>query len=256
MQGKTRKVGISIGLVSCFVALGLGVLAWTVPLAQSQEDALKAEVPRRQKINRISETVALQVLSALVMNRRAKVSLRNVSTKNVNGIQLAINGGIFQIEFLDADGPENQKIAPGAIYEEVFPFDGVEPVEVAILAVTFDDKSSDGRASLANQIFETRKGVKKQLVRFKPLLADALKSFDAESFTVFDRLERAANELPDGDSEDSGAMRMGQIQAKHRIIQELNFVKEKHLNHRGLTTIRQSLSEIETKHARRIVVLE
>ena len=234
MQRQHRKLGIILGATSCVVVLGLGVLAWTVPSAQSQKDALKAEESRRPKINRRSKTEALEVVSASAVNRFAKVSLKNVSNKNVNGVQLAINGGILQIEFLDADAPENQKIAPGAIYEEVFPFDGKEPVEVAILAVTFDDKSSDGRASLANQIFETRKGVKKQLVRFKPLLADALKSFDADSFTVFDRLERAANELPEGDSEDSGAMRMGQIQAKHRIIQEINFVKEKHLNHRGL----------------------
>lgn len=256
MQGKIRKVGISIGVTSCVVVLGLGVLAWTVPLAQSQKDALKAEEPRRPKINRTSKTEALQVLSVSAINRFAKVSLKNVSTKNINGIQLAINGGILQIEFLDATAPERQKIAPGAIYEEMLPFDGEEPVEVAILAVTFDDKTSDGRASLANKIFETRKGVKKQLLRFKPLLADALKSFDADSLIIFDRLTKAANELPEGDSEDSGGMKMGQIQAKHTIIQEINYLKEKHVNHPGRTTIRQSLSDIETKHARRIHNLE
>ena len=255
MQRQYRNLAISIAVTSFVAVLGLGIFAWTVPSAQSQEDALKVVEPRA-KINRTSKTEALQVISASVINRFAKVSLKNVSNKNVNGIQLAINGGILQIEFLDADGPENQKIAPGAIYEEMFPFDGHEPVEVAILAVTFDDKTSDGRASLAKEIFETRKGVKKQLVRFKPLLADALKSFDADLLIVFDRLKKAANELPEGDSEDSGAMKMGQIQAKHHIIQEINFVKEKQLSNPGLSTIRQSLSEIETRHARRIHILE
>lgn len=256
MQGQYRKLGISIGVTSCVAVLGLGILAWTVPLAQSQKDALKAEEPRRPKINRTSKTEALQVVSASAINRFAKVSLKNVSNKNINGIQLAINGGIYQIEFLDATAPESQKIAPGATYEEMFRFDGEEPVEVAILAVTFDDKTSDGRASLANEIFETRKGVKKQLLRFKPFLADALKSFDADSSIIFDRLTKAANELTEGDSEDSGGMKMGQIQAKHRIIQEINQVKEKQLSRPGLMTIRESLSEIETRHARRIHILE
>lgn len=256
MQREYRKLGISLGVTSCAVVLGLGLLAWTVPLAQSQKDALKAEEPQRPKINRTSKTEALQVVSASAINRFARVSLKNVSNKNVNGIQLAINGGILQIEFLDADGAENQQIAPGAIYEEMFPFDGNEPVEVAILAVTFDDKTSDGKASLANEIFETRRGVKQQLVRFKPLLATAIRSFDADSLIIFDRLLKAANELPEGDSDDSGAMKMGQIQAKHRIVQEINYVKEKQRSHPGLTTIRQSLSEIETRHARRIHILE
>jgi len=256
-----HRIGIGISVMVCVVISGLGILASTAPLIQSPKEPQKPhELPlaeSRQKINRTSKTDALEVVNTSAMNGFVKVALKNVSNKNVNGIQLAINGGILQIEFLDADLPEHQKLLPGAIYEEMFSFNGGSgPIEVAVLAVTFDDKTSSGQTSLANEIFETRKGNKKQLVRFRRLLSEALRSPEADSIVVLDKLKTQANDLPEGDNEDSGAMKMGQLQAKQRLIQEIDFVTERHFRHPGLRTIRESLSEIETRHERRLRMLE
>jgi len=242
--------------VLCAVILVLGILVSTAPLVQSSRQTQGLSAPQdstaRPKINRKSETDALQVVGTIVMSGFAKVSLKNASTKSINGVQLAINGEILQIEFLDADRPENQRLLPGATYEEAFPFNGVTPVEVAILAVTFDDKTSSGTTSLANQIFETRRGIKDVLTRFQSVLAEARKSPDADSMTVLDRLTAEANNLPEGDGKGSGSMRMGQIQAKHQIIQEIDFLKQRLIKNPGLTTVRDSVSELENRHEQRL----
>jgi hypothetical protein len=261
MQTEYRKLGIGISMMVCVVVLGLGILASTSPLIQSPKEPQKPQEPQlaksRPKINRISKTDALEVINTSVMNGFVKVALKNVSNKNVNGIQLAINGGILQIEFLDADRPENQKLLPSAIYEDMFPFDGgFEPVEIAVLAVTFDEKSSSGKTSLANEIFETRRGVKEQLTRFKSLLAEARKSPDADSIVFLKRLRAQAKDLPEGDGQESGSMRMGQIQAKQEIIQEIDFIAERLFRHPELTTVSNSVSEIETRHKQRLRTLE
>lgn len=259
MQEEYRRLGIGICLMVCVVVLGLGILASTSPLIQSPKEQ-KHELQlakNRPKINRTSKTDALEVVNTSVMNGFAKVALKNVSNKNVNGIQLAINGGILQIEFLDSNRPENQKLLPGAIYEDMFPFDGgLEPVEVAVLAVTFDDKSTSGKTSLANKIFETRRGVKEQLTRFKSLLAEARKSPDADSIVFLKRLRAQAKDLPEGDGQESGSMRMGQIQAKQEIIQEIDFITNRLFRHPELTTVTDSVSEIETRHTQRLRTLE
>jgi hypothetical protein len=242
--------------VLCGVVLGLGTLASTAPLVRSSRQTQVLSAPQdsisRPKINRKSKTDVLQVVGTIVTGGFVKLSLKNVSNKSINGVQLAINGGILQIEFLDADRPENQRLLPGAIYEETFPFNGVTPVEVAILAVTFDDKTSSGTTSLADQIFETRRGVKEVLTRFQSVLADARKSPDADSIVILERLKAQVNDLPEGDSKGSGSMRMGELQAKQEIIQEIEFIRDRLIKNPGLTTVRDSVSELETRHEQRL----
>jgi hypothetical protein len=259
MQIEYRKLGIGISMVACVLVLGLGLLTSTATLIQSSKEPqeLQRGVTRRPKINRTSKTDALEVVNTRVVNGFVNVALKNVSNKNVNGIQLAINGGVLQIEFLDADNAKNQRLLPGAIYEEMFPFSGgAEPVEVAILAVTFDDKSSSGTTSLADEIFETRKGVKEQLTKFESLLKEARKSPDNDSIGFLDRLRAQAKDLPEGDLKESGAMRMGRLQAKQEIIQEIDFIKERLSRHPELTTISDSVSEIDTRHQQRLRTIE
>jgi len=234
---------------------------WTFPHRTRSNSVAAAQLPQpvssRGQIYRTSETDALEVISTSVLtNDFVKVSLKNVSNKNVNGIQLAINGGILQVEFLDATRPDDQRIPAGGIYEETFPFNGAVTVEVAILAVTFDDNTSSGIPSLADEIFDTRRGVKQQLKRFESLLGEARKYPDADSIAVLDHLRTQVEDLPAQDLKESGAMRMGQLQAKQEIIQEIDFMKERLIRDPGSTTVSQTLSEIESRHEQRLRTIE
>jgi hypothetical protein len=250
MSRNYSKLNVAFFAGFSMTLLAMGI--WASTQISLQPSKASPRVNPLAKVNRIRKSAALDIVNTQVSNGFVKVSLRNVSNKSINGIQLSVNGGILQIEFLDADEPDHQKIPPGAIYEESFPItDSSKPVEVAVLAVTFDDKTSDGDTSLASEIFGTRLGVKKQLMRFRRLLADALNSPNADSIAIFDELKGQVNDLPDEDSADSGPMRMGQRQAKQQIIQEIDYVKRK-LNQGGAMMIRSALSEIKDKHDRRI----
>ncbi len=255
MPKNYSKLRVAYFAVSCGTLLVIGGWASTRTLVPASKASQR--VSSSAQVKRVSKTDALEVVGARVTKDFVKISLKNVSSKNVNGIQLSVNGGTLQIEFLDADEPDHQKLQPGAIYEESFPIkDSSEAVDVAILAVTFDDKTSAGKPSLANEIFETRLGVRKQLMRFSLLVADALNSPDADSIAILDKLKSQVNDLPNEDSADSGPMRMGQHQVKQQIIQEIDYVKRRHVNQGAVMTIRKDLSDIKNRHDRKIQDLQ
>jgi hypothetical protein len=189
-------------------------------------------------------------------NNRAKVSLRNISTKAIDGIQLSVDGSIFQIEFLDAEEPGQQKIQRGEAYEEWFPINNNgQPIEVAVLAVTFDDKTSDGDSSLANEIFQTRRGVKKELSDFRPFLLQALSSSSTDSFEIVAKLKKHADDLLTEENTDPGPMRMGRHKAKQQILSDIGALNKPQLNGSAVL-IHTALTNIKNRHDRRIQGLE
>jgi hypothetical protein len=71
------------------MALGVfGTVSWS---RRTQETQVQ--------FNRNDKTKALQVEKVEVLPEAVKVSLKNVSTKTIDGIQLSINGGYLQIDF-------------------------------------------------------------------------------------------------------------------------------------------------------------
>jgi hypothetical protein len=244
-HNKVRNL-IILGFIAGLVTLGAAV-------ASTRKSAFRSRNSQRPNLP-ISKTTVLQLLNSDIANGFVHVSLRNVSSKNVNGIQLSINGSISQIEFLDADEP-HQRLVPGSVYDEWFAYSGGStPVQVAVLAVTFDDKTFDGDRALAAEIIDTRRGRKNQLTRFTGDLAKALTSTEADSLTTLDKLKLAVTDLPDGTSTDSGAMRMGQRQGKEEISRELEYIRNRHVM-RG-QPIRQSLIELMQRYHHRIRNLE
>ena len=204
-------------------------------------------------------THALEVVVTTIVDDHVKISLRNVSSKNINGIEVSVDSSTSQIEFLAADEPSHQVLLPGAIIETWFPLSNTStPVDVSVLAVVFDDQTGDGDPSLIKEITEQRLGVKKQLMRFRPILKAALSSPDADSIAILDELKSKIEDLPDGlldkDSADSGAMRIGQSIAKQQIHHDVEALRRTQLN-KGGVMIRQALADIQTKHNKRMQAL-
>lgn len=203
-----------------------------------------------------SLTDALKVVNTTVANGWVKISIQNVSRKNVNGIQLSVNESVYQIEFLDADEPSHQVLQPGTNYEQWFSLGNASTLrEVAVLAVTFDDNRGDGDARLVKEITDTRRGVKKQLTRFGLSLKEALRSSDANSSAIFETLKSKINDLPDDDGNGSGAMRMGQHIAKQRMNYEIDKAKGL-MRTEGVTgQVSEALAEIDRRNDERIRTL-
>jgi hypothetical protein len=228
------------------VVFGIGLVVMAVFGLSTKSVGLFGTPPGEDDQNR-----SLQLVSTTIMEGRVKVSLKNTSAKIINGIVLDINGGAFQIEFLDADDLSRQGLTPGGIYEEWFALQKrTDEVTVTVIAVTFDNLSGEGDAESIKQITDTRLGVKKQLLRFSGVLQKVIRSNDADSPAIFARLKSEVNNLPDEDPEDSLGMKIGQRKAKDQVRHEIERVEK--LQAKGTIDIRRELVNLADRQERRM----
>ena len=121
-----------------------------------------------------NQTKALQVVHAEIVGDRLKLALRNISEKTINGLTLAFNGGLIQIDYTIGDFT----FAPGQIEERTYPCDPQGSRELEVQAVVFTDRSFDGTVTAARSILHRREGIKTQLQAIQTLLDKALESPD------------------------------------------------------------------------------
>jgi len=196
-----------------------------------------------------SLTDAVEIVEKIAGDGATKIAFRNVSNKNINALQVAVSGSVFTVEFLDADEPK-QKLPPGEIYQEWFPT-RTSGVDVSVLAVVFDDKTGAGDSRLVQEVLETRRGVKKQLMRFGVLLRQSLSSPNIDA-TTLDKLTAQIDESVEDAPFDSGAVRLGQRKAKQQIRHDVEALKRQPSN----GNIRVGLTLIEERHAKRLTQLQ
>lgn len=171
------KKNLVIGL--SLLVLGFGVLG-TVTLSRRPQES-------RLQFTRKNKTGALEVERVEILPQGVKAILKNTSAKTIDGIQLLVNGGHVQIDFLGADEESYQRVLPGDVYELFLSRNVIaQPLEIVVLAVTFDDHTSDGDSDLAQEILDTRRGFNRQVKRVKPLLEAALNSADADAISILD----------------------------------------------------------------------
>src|SRR5687768_17742155 len=106
-----------------------------------------------------NQTKGLQVVHAEIVGATLKLALRNISEKTINGVALAFNGGLIQINYTIGDFT----FAPGQIEERTYPYDPQGSRELEVQAVVFADRSFNGSVSAARSILHRREGIKTQL---------------------------------------------------------------------------------------------
>ena len=211
--------------------------------------AIAAGIYSRGRQSKKSLTDAVEIVEKIAGDGATKIAFRNVSKKNINALQVAVSGSVFTVEFLDADEP-NQKLPPGEIYQEWFPT-RTSGIDVSVLAVVFDDKTGAGDSRLVQEVLETRRGVKKQLMRFGILLRQSLASPNIDA-TTLDKLTAQIDESVEDAPFDSGAVRLGQRKAKQQIRHDVEALKRQP----GNGNIRVGLTLIEERHAKRLAQLQ
>jgi hypothetical protein len=197
-----------------------------------------------------SLTDSVEIVEKIAGDGATKIAFRNVSNKNINALQLAVSGSVFTVEFLDAD-ESKQKLPPGEIYQEWFPTTPTSGIDVSVLAVVFDDKTGAGDSRLVQEVLETRRGVKKQLMRFGVLLRQSLASANIDG-TTLDKLTAQIDKSVEDAPSDSGAVRLGQRKAKQQIRHDLEALERQPSN----GNIRIGLTLIEERHAKRLAELQ
>ena len=197
-----------------------------------------------------SLTDTVEIVQSIPGEGATKIAFRNVSHKNINALQVSVSGAVFTVEFLDADEPK-KRLPPGEVYQEWFPTTPAGGIDVSVLAVVFDDKTGAGDSRLVQEVLETRRGVKKQLIRFGFLLKQSLASANIDA-TTLDKLNAELDKSVEDNPSDSGAVRLGQRKAKQQIRLDLDALKGQPSN----GNIRNGLTRIEERHAKRLAELQ
>lgn len=224
----------------------LGVTGW----------ASRSDKPQGLESSQTDSDRALSVISTTVVADRMNIILKNVSNKNINGFQMAVGKARCQVEFLDSDERDHQVLVPGATYEQWYPITGNSiPQAVTILAVIFEDKTSEGDPQFVQEIKDMRKGVKRQLMRFMPILNKALMSPESEQLAILDELEAQILKLPEDDKDVLGNINLGQHQAKGLILNEIQTLKRIQ-RARGEVKIEQALTNLKNKYHMKLTKLD
>jgi hypothetical protein len=194
----------------------------------------------------------IEIVDQIHGENATKIRFRNASNKSINALQISVDGSVFMVEFLDADEP-NRKLKPGGIYEEWFSTATHNDLDVSVLAVVFEDQTGVGDERMVEEVLETRRGVKKQLMRFGVELRAALASQNVDAM-ILDKLNAKLDSPLEDDPTDSGGVRLGQRKARQQIRHDLDAIKR--LSTKPDFDIRNGLITIQRQHTQRIAEIQ
>lgn len=184
MFSKSQLVYLAI-MIGCVVPIGMSAL-----LPRHREEGFDER--QRQKRNRLS-SAELQVqnltrgLAVVSIEKHVdqdvlKVVLRNDYLKIITAYKVAVGSGTIATETIPEQEPDNfVPFRPGEMREEMYPLQtDVDTLGIKILAVLFDDKTSDGVPQYVREIQEYRLGEKLGIEQALKLLDGIAESSEAE----------------------------------------------------------------------------
>jgi hypothetical protein len=194
---------------------------------------------------------------------------KNVSNKTITAYEFDLGHGVRSSrDYI----PYDDGVGSGDVIEDVLPLGNFDPPYppvpsasdkpvLTILAVVFDDRSSEGDYNAAAYILNHRLGQKIQLKRIRQLIRDGLKSKDQEFSAPFYALKSQIESLPTEGQ--SVALRSGLNYAKERLLRHINEVEqwryggESLLSHgiHDSTSLRDALTKLKRMCEEQIVKL-
>jgi hypothetical protein len=175
--------------------------------------------------------------------------LRNDSNKSITAISLSSSNVNYRVEMIDT----TDIVAPGAFYTMHCGVPSPTSLEkgIKVLAVVYEDGSSDGVPEFIRQIFDVRRGTQAQLAHIMPLFRNALLTSKTERFmqkreTVRLSLEQLSEEAANKSDE----FRVGLHDEKEIAINKLNQL-ERIENEKGEDVARKALEYIVNDYEKR-----
>ena len=179
-----------------------------------------------------NETESFQLVSTEKSERLLKLKLRNTSQKVITSYTVAFSKG-FKTNIDKILGDD--LIGPGQVEEIEFPLSNIygsgsskssEP-SLTILAVIFEDKSSEGDFKATADILNDRLGQKIQLERISRLMRDALKASDNTLPTALRSLANQVSLLSEEpDKGQPAAVRSGLHYIKQRTLRQIDELQQ------------------------------
>ena len=197
-----------------------------------------------------NKTQAFQVVSVEQIDGDYVLTLRNGSGKDLNGYAIGFGAPGSKV-FVELTTSE-RVLAPGETAEERIPAanlragaDALRQPEITILAVIFEDRTSDGDPQTIAEIEQHRLGVKMQLKRVLPLIEALLNSSNSDTQAALDRLKAQISSL----SERPGGDLPRRVGTGLRSVKE-DLLMEIHLFEQAQMTPRQGLARVKEKAKR------
>jgi hypothetical protein len=227
-QSKTgrRRSRVLVVTVVCICAVVLGT-GWMTRKGANRPPQQNS-APRLQ-----NRTRSFEVLQIKLEDRGVVLTLKNGYTKNITAFAVSVNRSSTQTDFLYSEGEDWSGIAPGAVHTinvgmerssnpEVAAQEGIN---IRVLAVVFDDRTSDGDQKMAAEILDMREGSKIQLTRIIGLVDRELKSTapvdDGAVNHLRSQISALPIESPDSVTE-STSLRSQKYEALRRLDDQAN----------------------------------
>jgi hypothetical protein len=203
-----------------------------------------------------SHAESLQFISTERTDFELITRIRNTSAKSITAYTVSLCGvPLFAADYTIGDN----SIAPGNVLEIKMPIQAVsdkcgnatQPI-ITILAVVFDDRSSEGEFRWVKGILDNRRGEKIQLRRINRILTKAANWADGDKPAGIDRLKSEIAALPLDEGEPP-AVRGGLASARDRILYIIAELEQWHSRGPGIqsasnrqTTLRAELAGIRS----------
>jgi hypothetical protein len=194
-----------------FLSIGAARKSGSQPGNQDWTQKLQSITPRVQNKTRSFEITRARQNRG-VSGSGPELSLRNGYDKNITAFAVSVNGLIALSDFVYSESEDGRAIAQGAVYTRWFgnvrrsahrPAPAQEDFDIEVLAVVFDDKSSDGDKEAIGFLLDQRLKSKRLLTRVVDLLNEDLDSSRTSDDTMSAELRSRISSLSDDPSDSS-----------------------------------------------------
>jgi hypothetical protein len=195
---RSRFVAITLAVI-CLGLLAVGV--WSGSSAHRKEQGIEdlRQTARELRVEALTVKNKTRFFHLDNLEKTKdgdlQLSLRNAYDKRISGFQVSIGRVQTQVEFMYN---EDQMIAPGAIHVENLPIQAdTQALGIGILAVVFEDGTSEGEQRFISEITEKRSGEKVQINRVLSLISRTLDLPATQIMAEIGALESRIASLPE-----------------------------------------------------------
>jgi cytochrome c556 len=236
----------SLVLVLAFAPLCLGVLISTGSSAP-QDVKKRAQTVSPVEVQIVNNTTTLDATFEITKDNHLFVRIKNLSSKDMNGYVLSLNGIRMTCDISIAD----RVVSTGETDNQEMLINS-PLTKLTLLAAMFSDGSIEAEPDLKKELTELRLGMKKELVHNLARLDEILKSPDAYSTKAFDRID--ANISSRNSDTVHSLSEEGAEQARNGLNSELKMLKQRQQPN-GNAMQRQELLDLRGRIERRIARL-
>ena len=219
------------------VLLFLGVLIASRSSGKSQrpqtneQEVLIKPIERIEDLRIVNRTSTFNVAGIKkISDNLFEITYKNDHSKAITGFEVSIGGMRIQTELI-LGGDEQQFISPGNTFQKAYAAqEGLERHGIQILAVVFDDGSSDGDSKYIKEITDYRLGMRTERQRVLALLEEVIMSKDQNLSTALGELETDMSSTIASTQQDSRLdnVGLGIRNERRRTLDEIRILKDKH----------------------------